>query len=173
MQLGELEALYDYNYWANRRLLDAVARLTCEEFTRDVAGSYGSVRNTLVHILSAEWGWLERCGGASRGPRLDPANFPDVRTLIRTWARVEHDMRVFLAGLDDADLDRPVEFALGGPAQVLPLGVLLQHAALHAVHHRGQAALLVRSLSAVPGNFDLLLHAGERAASGVRVLAPA
>lgn len=67
MRAGDLLRLYDYGYWANKRLLDAVSQLTAEQFTQPVAGSYGSIRNTLVHVLSAEWGWLDRCGGPARG----------------------------------------------------------------------------------------------------------
>jgi uncharacterized damage-inducible protein DinB len=36
----------------------------------------------------------------------------------------------------------------------MPIGQLLHHAASHGVHHRGQVALLLRSLGHVPGNFD-------------------
>lgn len=165
MRAGDLERLYDYHYWATRQVLDAVARLTPDQFTRPVAGSYGSVRNTLVHILSAEWGWLERCGGAKRGERLDPRDYPTAEALVGTWTRVEGHIRRFLAGLDDADLSREIEFAIGGgPRQVMPLGDLLQHAALHAVHHRGQVALMVRALGCVPGNFDLLVYLGRQPA---------
>jgi uncharacterized damage-inducible protein DinB len=54
--------------------------LTIEQFTQQVAGSYGSIRNTMVHMLSAEWDWLERCGGAARGPALNARN---ISTLFR------------------------------------------------------------------------------------------
>ena len=64
---SDLRRLYDYNYWANGKLLAVVSQLTPEEFTREVSGSYGSIRNSLVHVLSAEWGWLDRCGGRARG----------------------------------------------------------------------------------------------------------
>ena len=63
----ELDRLYGYHYWAMHQLLSVVAKLSPAEFTRSVAGSYGSVQETLVHTLSAEWGWLERCGGWVRG----------------------------------------------------------------------------------------------------------
>jgi uncharacterized damage-inducible protein DinB len=60
------------------------------------------------------------------------------------------------------DLTRDITFAIGGgPTHAVPLGDLLLHAALHAVHHRGQVALLLRTLGYVPGNFDLLIYAGE------------
>ena len=89
MTVKDLERLYDYGYWANAKLLSVVAQLPAERFTEMVAGSYGSVRNTLVHILSAEWGWLDRCGGHSRGPALKADDYPDAPTIVETWAKVE------------------------------------------------------------------------------------
>ena len=161
MRVRDLQRLYDYHYWATWQLLDVVAQLPPGQFTQSVAGSYGSVRNTLVHVLSAEWGWLDRCGGPARGERLNPLDFAEAEVLTQLWARVEGYVRAFLAGLDDADLRREIEFAVGpGPRRSLPLGDLMQHAALHAMHHRGQAALLLRMLGHVPGNFDFLLYAG-------------
>ena len=163
MQVHDLRRLFDYHYWATRQLLGVVVQLTPEQFTHSIAGSYGSVRNTLVHVLSAEWGWLERCGGPRRGERLNPQDFPEVEALARAWSRVEGYARVFLAGLGDADLSRHIEFAIGGgPKHSMPLVDLMQHAALHAMHHRGQVALLLRMLGFVPGNFDFLLYLGER-----------
>lgn len=163
MRVSDLERLYDYGYWANKQLLGVVSQLTPEQFTQSVAGSYGSVRNTLVHVLSAEWGWLERCGGPERGPRLNPQEYPTVESLVLVWSRVEQYIRDFLSGLEDEDLGRDVEFTIGaGPRQVLPLGDLMQHAAVHAVHHRGQVALLLRTLGYAPGNFDLLEYVGGK-----------
>jgi len=163
MRVGDLVRLYDYGYWANRRLFGVISELTPEQFTQPVAGSYGSVRNTLVHVLSAEWGWLERCGGRARGERLKPGDYPTLDALVETWDRVEGYVREFLAGLTDEDLAREIRFAIGGgPASSATLEALMQHAAVHAVHHRGQVALLLRALGYAPGNFDLLYFSTER-----------
>ena len=89
MTVKDLERLYDYGYWANKKLLAVVSQLTPEQFTRTVAGSYGSVRNTMVHMLSAEWGWLDRCGGHARGPALKADDYPTVESLVEIWAKVE------------------------------------------------------------------------------------
>jgi uncharacterized damage-inducible protein DinB len=78
MTVNDLEALYDYSYWANKRIFGVLAGLTPEKFVEPVAGSYGSVRNTMVHVLSAEWGWLDRCGGTPRGPALVASDTPSV-----------------------------------------------------------------------------------------------
>jgi uncharacterized damage-inducible protein DinB len=154
----ELDRLYNYHYWAMRQLLPVVAKLTPEEFSRSVAGSYGSVQETLVHTLSAEWGWLERCGGWARGEKLRSESYPTPASLIDQWSKVEAKMREFLRGLTDKDLDEVVEFTMGRPWR-LERGQLLRHGAIHGVHHRGQVALLLRALGHVPGNFDYLFYA--------------
>ena len=158
MRVEDLERLYAHNYWANQKLLGVISQMPTEQFTQTVAGSYESIRNTLVHVMSAEWGWLDRCGGPERGERLNPEDYPTVDSLIVAWNRVEGYMRAFLAGLSDEDLARIIEFSLGGPTHRIPLGHLLQHGAIHAVHHRGQVAMLLRMLGHSPGNFDLVLY---------------
>jgi len=163
MTVNDLRALYDYCYWANARLFDVISRLTTEQFTRNLSGSYGSIRNTMVHMMSTEWGWLERCGGPKRGPRLNAADFPDFASVTRQWKQVESQIRGFLAAQRDEDFDRDmVEFALGaGPAQTLTIGQMMHHAAVHGVHHRGQIALLLRELGYSPGDCDILFYYAE------------
>jgi uncharacterized damage-inducible protein DinB len=163
MTVKDLEVFYDYGYWANRKLFDVIAQLTPEQFTQAVAGSYGSIRNTMVHVLSAEAGWLDRCGGPKRGPRLNPADFPTAESVIQAWNRVETQVREFLARLKDEDLARHAEYPTERSGKVsMPVGELMQHAANHAVHHRGQIALLLRLLGHAPGNFDILFYFAEK-----------
>ncbi len=163
MTIKGLENLYDYGYWANRKLFQVIAQLTPEQFTQPVAGSYGSVRNTLVHALSAEWGWLERCGGPERGSRLNPDDYPNLQSLMETWNKVETYVREFLSKLKDEDLARIVEYANPrGEERSLLLGELMQHAAAHSIHHRGQVALLLRLVGYEPGFIDMLVYYGEK-----------
>jgi uncharacterized damage-inducible protein DinB len=163
MAAQDLQSLFDYSYWANQKLFDVIARLTPEQFTRTVDGTHGSIRNTMVHVLSAEWGWLSRCGGPDRGPPLNQADFPTFDSLIAVWSKVEKEMRAFLDKLRDDDLNRIVEFAIGGSEKrAMPVGQLLQHSANHGAHHRGQVSLLLRLQGFNPENFDILLYFGER-----------
>ena len=162
MTVKDLNVAYDYGYWANGKLFVVMSQLTPEEFTRAVAGSYGSIRNTMVHVMSAEAGWLDRCGGPKRGPRLNPDDFPTVETLVQAWSRVETQVREFLCTLKDDDLARHVEYSFDQSTMHSGrLGELMQHAATHGVHHRGQVALLMRVLGHAPGNFDLLYYHAE------------
>ena len=163
MTVKDLEDLYEYGYWANRKLFHVISQLTPEQFTRPVGGGYGSIRNTMVHVLSAEWGWLSRCGGPERGPRLNAGDYPTVESLIEAWSKVEMYVREFLSKLKDEDLGRNGEYLNDRAEQrSMPLGELMQHAANHGVHHRGQVALLLRLLGYAPGDFDILFYYADK-----------
>ncbi len=155
--LADLRSLFAYGAWANARLFGAMADLPADDFARPLGGGEASLRSTLVHAMSAEWGWTDRCGGPARGPALVPDDFPTVAAVRTQWLAVESHVRTFLDGLAPDDVHRPVTFALGGgPAQAHPLGALMRHGALHSIHHRAQASLLLRLLGRSAGNIDYL-----------------
>src|SRR3954454_2304390 len=106
MTVKDLERRFDYGFWANRKLFAVIEHITPQQFTRDVAGSYGSIRNTLVHMMSADWGWIDRCGGPHRGNALKADDYPTAESVIDQWGIVEGYAREFLGTLGDADLER-------------------------------------------------------------------
>jgi uncharacterized damage-inducible protein DinB len=55
----DIRLLFRYDRWADNRIFDAVSGLSVEQFTPDLGGGFGSVRDALVHIVASEWGWLE------------------------------------------------------------------------------------------------------------------
>jgi uncharacterized damage-inducible protein DinB len=161
MTIKDIDEAYAYSDWANRKLLKVVEELTPEEFT--ICGQHQSIRTTLVHMLSAEWGWLARCGGPERGPRLNPADFPDLSSVTATWSKVEEGRRKFLSTLSDEDVHREITYHNDeGEARSLTLGEIMAHAATHNTHHRGQVSLLLRMMGRVPCDIDLLMYHGER-----------
>ena len=84
--VGELiRALYRYNAWANGRVLDTAERLTPEQLVAGGGASFGSVRDTLVHTMGAQWLYLERWEGRSPRAMLDPREFPDLASIQRQF----------------------------------------------------------------------------------------
>jgi uncharacterized damage-inducible protein DinB len=65
ISLASINELFNYNYWARDCQLQACAALTEEQFLRSLGSSFASVRDTLVHMVGAEWVWLERWRGRS------------------------------------------------------------------------------------------------------------
>ena len=91
MELNNVRQLYDYNRWADRRILTVTGTLAGDDFIRPMGNSFSSVRDTLAHILSGEWIWLERWQGRSPKTLLDAATFPTLQALESRWKKVEHD----------------------------------------------------------------------------------
>jgi uncharacterized damage-inducible protein DinB len=160
MTIEDIQDLFKYSDWANEKLMKIVEGLSPEEFTR--SGPDRSIRTTFVHMLSAEWGWLARSGGPPRTSRLDPADFPDLGSIVETWSKVKDLRREFLSSLSDEDVNREITYYNpAGEARSLTLGEMMAHAANHNAHHRGQVSLLLRMFGHESCEVDLLLYHGE------------
>jgi len=167
LQKDDLGRLFQYNNWANHRVLRAAATLTTDQFKRDLGSSYGGVRGTLVHIMSAEWIWLERWKGVSPQRMLDEAEFADVLALKERWRVVEEHRDGWFAALPEKDVAGSVPYAnLKGDRFENPLWQLVQHVVNHSSYHRGQVTTLLRQLGAKPVSTDLVAWDRERAAKG-------
>src|SRR5436309_13056898 len=105
-----VRTLYRYNAWATARILERAARLRPDELAAPSGASFSSVRETLVHIMAAQWIWLARWQGTSPTSLLDAGGFPDVASLRARWDRSERETQRFVAGLTDADLAKVVEY---------------------------------------------------------------
>ena len=81
MIIDLIHNLYRYNSWANARILDTAAQLRPDQLLAETNSSFGSVQSTLVHILEAQWVWLQRWRGHSPAAGLDPKVFPDFNHL--------------------------------------------------------------------------------------------
>ncbi len=156
MNRQDIFTLYDYNAWANARILGTVEALTPEAFLRDLRNSFPSVRDTLAHILGAEWIWLRRWQGESPSQVLPAADFPTLASLKDRYAALEKERRVFLEGLSEERLLQPFSYRdLAGNAHSLRLVESLQHLVNHGTYHRGQITTMLRQLGAKPVSTDM------------------
>ena len=162
----EIRDLFAYNRWATRRIVDAATALDAASFTRDLRGSYPSVRETLVHMWSAEWIWLERWEGTSPTARPDTGSGFDTAPGLRArWEALWREQSAFLDRLDEQALGRELSYTnLAGQSDQQPLWVLLRHVVNHATYHRGQVITMLRQLGTTPPSTDLVLFYRERAA---------
>jgi uncharacterized damage-inducible protein DinB len=176
ISLQVLRELYDYNYWANGRHLDACAALSGEQFLRPMGSSFPSVRDTLTHMMGSEWIWLARWRGrAARTMPGVPEGLPFAETLRRwheqfstveaireRWREIETDLRDYLAGLDERTLVTNLTYVnLQGKTWTYPLWRTLLHLANHSTFHRGQITTLLRQLGAAVRETDYLVMQDE------------
>lgn len=151
MTRADLQILVDFHYWALARTLAAVESLSTDQFTRDLGGSFSSVRDTLSHLHGAEWIWLERFKGNSPTIRLAHERFPDLAAVRAAWAESETQLRSFVDSLDEGTIGQPIEYVLlNGQRGASRTDHMIQHVVNHATYHRGQVTTMLRQLGAAP-----------------------
>ena len=162
--LETITLLCDYTRWADARMFDAVATLTPDQFTKDLGSSLKSVRDTVVHLASAQWIWMSRWKGTSPAAMWDPAEFPTPASVQEKSQAQAQERAGFLVEQTEASLAATVHYKnLKGVPQAYPLGQLLLHMTNHSTYHRGQVATLLRQLGAQPVSTDLVVYYNELA----------
>jgi uncharacterized damage-inducible protein DinB len=163
MELQEIRQLYDYNQWANHRVLSASGALDAEALLRPMGNSFSSLRDTLAHIIGAEWIWLERWLGRFPKALLDADSFPSLRSLEDRWERVESDQDQFIQALSRERLDEDLAYINRvGERFSYPLWQQMVHVVNHSSYHRGQVTTLMRQLGAKVVSTDFLAYYDEK-----------
>jgi uncharacterized damage-inducible protein DinB len=149
-------------------LLEQTAQVTEEQLFAPTSFSFGSLHNTLVHTMGAEWMWRTRLQEGASPPALPAeADFPTLAALRVRWVREEQEMRAFLAGLNDEDMARVVTYATTqGTQQHTPLWQALMHLVLHGMQHRSEVAAMLTSNGHSPGVIDFIFYLRERQKGG-------
>lgn len=68
-----LTTLFSHNLWANLRLLEQCAALSSEQLDAAISGAYGSIWDTLQHIVIAEQSYFSRISTGQRLHRAEDA----------------------------------------------------------------------------------------------------
>jgi len=162
MDVALFQELYRYNRWANDRVFEAVAALSPQDFTKGLGNSYPSVRDTLTHIVWAEWIWLQRWKGTSPRQTFDPEEFPELKPLRARWQELSTDQRAFLGAVTRERLRAVLPYVnLQGQTWRYPLWRQMYHVVNHSSYHRGQLTTMLRQLEAVPMPTDFLVFHDE------------
>ena len=159
MTADDLKTMVDYHYWARDRLLEAVAPLTPEQYTRNLGSSFASIRDTLTHTYAAEWAWYSRWQGQSPAALVPSDRFADLAALTAAWRENETNVRAFIDASAGA-VDRIIEYTLlSGQPGASPIWQMVQHVVNHASYHRGQVTTILRQLGAPPAKpMDMIAY---------------
>jgi len=156
MRTSDVHSLFDYMYWANRRILDAAEYLTVDELTAPTAVTTRDLRATLVHELDAEWSWRLNLQGrlSEDEDDLRPEDYPDVASIREHWRRDEADMRTWLDALTEDQLTAEVQSGLTQDSR--PLWQYLVHIVMHAAQQQADAATLLSLAGRSPDDLGFL-----------------
>ena len=154
--------LYQYNWWANTRVLHEIDGLTEDEFAADLGGSFSSISQTMNHILWVEWLFLKRWNGLSTEDILTPFNVKKEELRI-SWEELQQQQHAYFQTLKESALDEHLQYldSRGQPVTV-PLWQAIMQGINHSTFHRGQIVAKFRQLGKMPPLTDFIKYCREK-----------
>jgi uncharacterized damage-inducible protein DinB len=154
--------LFNFNRWANNKIIDLSRTIDNELFTHQIRSSYPSIRDTLTHILWAEKLWLRRWQGESPKFSFNPGDFPTINAIRTEWQDIEKSQLIFMESLRERDINRKISYEnQKGELWEYPLWQMMCHDFNHSTYHRGQIATVFRQLDFPPVTTDFLVYIDE------------
>lgn len=142
---------FGHHVWATLRLIDACLPLTDEQLASQVPGTYGSILDTVRHLVGADRSYLELLsGGEVAAIDEETMDLPALRAAMAAngpvWATV-------IAG--DLDPDEVlVRRRDDGSESHAPLGIRLAQVVHHGTDHRSQVCTALTNLGVTPPEID-------------------
>jgi uncharacterized damage-inducible protein DinB len=142
-----LVTIFRHNLWANLRLLERCADLTDEQLDAASPGGFGSIRDTLEHLVTSEQSYFSRISTGRRYARPDDAprlTLAEMRELASTTGAGLAEWSPKVQPGDTVEVDWE-----GTPRQV-PKSIILAQVINHALEHRTQVAAILTQLGVEP-----------------------
>jgi uncharacterized damage-inducible protein DinB len=137
--------LAKFNNWADHRAIYWLTQITDEQWNQVAISSFGSIRDTAVHMVSAKKIWLDFWTDAPNPVYLS-ANFTGTREeLIVIWQKTSIELKFFIENypkenyLNEIRVRKP-----NGEMITMEFRKTFPHMINHATYHRGQLVTLLR-----------------------------
>jgi uncharacterized damage-inducible protein DinB len=161
--LDYIRLIWDYNYWAHHKLLDALATVSEADYMKSVPYSIGSLHEQTVHTMWAEGIWLYHRIQAKERPEWTAKDYPNLAAVRQHWAQVEADWRSYLAELTEAELERVIEVKRAtGEISHRSVAQIAMHVVNHGTDHRGQILRIIHDCGGVTFGQDMIGYFREK-----------
>jgi len=142
---------FGHHVWATLRLIDACLPLADEQLGTPLPGTYGSILDTIRHLVGADCSYLALVSGGKVG-RIDEEamDLPALRATMAANGPV-------WAGVVAADLDPDrmlIRHRDDGSESHAPLGIRLAQVIHHGTDHRSQVCTALTNLGLTPPEID-------------------
>lgn len=147
-----LAEMFHYNAWANGELFEACGSLSDGQLDTHVAGTSGSVRELLLHIVGAQQTMILRTKGRQHEDELTRRSaWPGFDRLIELSETTSAELIAIAEQLDD---EEEVELPYLGKTYRFPKRFFLVHAMEHSVEHRTEVKVALAQIGVQTPDLD-------------------
>jgi uncharacterized damage-inducible protein DinB len=150
----DVAALFEYDRWANRKVLDACRKLTAEQYRVEPASGWSSVLSTISHIALATEFHLHTLAGDPNDRIPTAAALVSVDDAAQLLERAYGRFEELLLTLTPERLSTALTLRAVGRTFTLPRWAILRHIVNHSTYHRGQVASKLKRFGIEPPNTD-------------------
>ena len=148
-----LAEFFQFNLWTNLRLLDVCEGLSEAQLDTTMGGTFGSVRDTLQHMLTSEEGYTRRLTGRDPKPALtDLTNFPGFDELRQRATGSGEALIAYAERVEEVELRQVLHLDEG--TYDAPTIIVVMQAVQHGIAHRSQVATLLTQQGIEPPDLD-------------------
>jgi uncharacterized damage-inducible protein DinB len=142
---------FGHHVWATIRVLDACAALDDGQLATTVPGTYGSIIDTLRHVVGGDVFYLDVLRGEPEPFAKATSDIPTLRAVMEAHdAAWQH----LIVGDLDPTTDI-VEYEDSGYETHAPLGIRLAQALYHGSDHRSQVCTALTALGIEPPGIEV------------------
>ena len=153
-----LTTLYSHHLWANLLLIERCAQLTAEQLEATTIGAYGSIGDTLRHIVRAEQSYFSRI--STGRPYQRPENEPSM-----TFAELIDSARKtgsgFIEWAPRVQAGDTVPIDWDGTLREVPKSIILTQVINHGTEHRAQIMVMMTQLGIEPPDLQAWTYFDE------------
>ncbi len=149
--------MYDFACWGRDRICEQAEKLTPEQFDQETRFPIHTVKETLVHTMSAEQIYRQRLMGQPR-TEVEKEAFADLAAIRDYWKAEEARMRDYLANVSDETWMEKFRYTTsrGDEFERVRLHMITQ-LFFHSMQHRSELAQMVTEFGFSPGDIDFTL----------------
>lgn len=134
-----------YNIWANSIACGWIGQINDTQWNEEIVSSFNSIRETVLHIISAENAWLQRFHKKVHVEWIQSTFMGTKDEHIALWKKTSMAVKDFIDAFDEKELNTKLDFKrLNGKAYSMPYYQLFVHVVNHATYHRGQLVTMLR-----------------------------
>lgn len=146
-----LATLFGHNLWANLCLLERCAELSSEQMDATLPGTFGSIRDTLEHIVTSERSYFSRI---STGRPIYRSEDAPPLTIAEMVESVHASGSGLVARAPSVQADEMVQVDWEDTPREVPKTIILTQAINHATEHRAQIMVTMTYLGIQPPDLD-------------------
>jgi len=151
LESSTLQSLFRHNLWANITIFETCSKLSDEQLDSMVIGTYGSIRDTLIHIAQAERSYLHRLRTGQRFPQKEDEPIPSLIELLEMVQKSGEGLIEVAPTIQTGDT---VEVNWDGESRSIPNTLILTQAINHATEHREQIKVMLSQIGIQPPEVD-------------------